>query len=67
VNVRETFLVSYECLPRGRQSEPLHAHAVVSVGAAYNMALMSMPEWLVSPLDTTSHACTTSAVWWRCR
>ena len=53
VNVSETFLARYERLPQGRESDPLHAHALASGSAAYNMALMSMEEWLESPLYTS--------------
>ena len=52
VNVSETFLARYERLPQGRETDPVHAHALVSGGAAYNLALMSMEEWLESPLYT---------------
>jgi DNA-binding CsgD family transcriptional regulator len=52
VNVSETFLARYERLPQGRETDPLHAHALATGGAAYNMALMSMEEWLESPLYT---------------
>lgn len=53
VNVSETFLARYERLPQGRDTDPLHTHALVSRGAAYNMALMSREEWLESPLYTS--------------
>jgi DNA-binding CsgD family transcriptional regulator/GAF domain-containing protein len=53
VNVSETFLARYERLPQGRRTDPLHAHALASGGAAYNMALMTMEEWLESPLYTS--------------
>jgi DNA-binding CsgD family transcriptional regulator/GAF domain-containing protein len=53
VNVSETFLARYERLPQGRETDPLHAHALVSRGAVYNMALMSREEWLESPLYTS--------------
>jgi DNA-binding CsgD family transcriptional regulator/GAF domain-containing protein len=53
VNVSETFLARYERLPQGRRTDPLHAHALASGGAAYNLALMSMEEWLESPLYTS--------------
>jgi len=53
VNVSETFLARYERLPQGRETDPLLAHALASRGAAYNMALMSMEEWLESPLYTS--------------
>jgi DNA-binding CsgD family transcriptional regulator len=53
VNVSETFLARYERLPQGRETDPLHAYALESGGAAYNMALMSREEWLESPLYTS--------------
>jgi len=53
VNVSETMLARYERLPQGRETDPLLANALVSGGAAYNMALMSMEEWLDSPLYTS--------------
>jgi len=53
VNVSETMLARYERLPQGRETDPLLAHALVSGGAAYNMALMSMEEWLESPVYTS--------------
>ena len=53
VNVSETFLARYERLPQGRETDPLHAHALARGGAAYNMALMSMEEWLETPLYTS--------------
>jgi DNA-binding CsgD family transcriptional regulator len=52
VNVSETFLARYERLPQGRKTDPLYAHAVATNEAAYNLALMSMEEWLESPLYT---------------
>jgi DNA-binding CsgD family transcriptional regulator/GAF domain-containing protein len=53
VNASETFLARYERLPQGRETDPVHARALESRGAAYNMALMSMQEWLESPLYTS--------------
>jgi DNA-binding CsgD family transcriptional regulator/GAF domain-containing protein len=53
VNVSETFLARYERLPQGRETDPLHARALETGGAAYNMGLMSMEEWLESPLYTS--------------
>jgi DNA-binding CsgD family transcriptional regulator/GAF domain-containing protein len=53
VNVSEAMLARYERLPQGRESDPLLARALASGGAAYNMALMSMEEWLDSPLYTS--------------
>jgi len=53
VNVSETFLSRYERLPQGRETDPLHAYALASGGAVYNIALMSMEEWLESPLYTS--------------
>jgi DNA-binding CsgD family transcriptional regulator/GAF domain-containing protein len=52
VNVSETFLARYERLPQGRESDPLLERVLATGGAAYNMALMSMEEWLESPLYT---------------
>jgi DNA-binding CsgD family transcriptional regulator len=52
VNVSETFLARYERLPQGRESDPMHAHVLATGEAAYNLALMSMEEWLESPLYT---------------
>jgi DNA-binding CsgD family transcriptional regulator/GAF domain-containing protein len=52
VNVSETFLARYERLPEGRESDPMHAYVLATGEAAYNMALMSMEEWLESPLYT---------------
>jgi DNA-binding CsgD family transcriptional regulator/GAF domain-containing protein len=52
VNVSETFLARYERLPQGRETDPLHAHVLATGEAAYNLALMSMEEWLESPLYT---------------
>jgi DNA-binding CsgD family transcriptional regulator/GAF domain-containing protein len=53
VNVSETMLARYERLPQGRKTDPLLARILASGGAAYNMALMSMEEWLESPLYTS--------------
>ena len=53
VGVSETFLERYERLPQGRETDPLLAHALASGGAAYNLALMSMEEFLESPLYTS--------------
>lgn len=53
VNVSETMLARYERLPQGRQTDPLLAHVLASGGAAYNMALMSMEEFLESPIYTS--------------
>jgi DNA-binding CsgD family transcriptional regulator len=53
VNISETMLARYEHLPQGRETDPLLARALASGGAAYNMALMSMEEWLESPLYTS--------------
>jgi DNA-binding CsgD family transcriptional regulator/GAF domain-containing protein len=53
VNVSETMLARYERLPQGRRSDPLLARSLASRGATYNMALMSMDEWLESPLYTS--------------
>jgi DNA-binding CsgD family transcriptional regulator len=53
VNVSETFLARYERLPQGRETDPVHTRALESGGAAYNMALMSMQEWLESPVYTS--------------
>ena len=53
VNVSETFLARYERLPQGRETDPVHARALESGGAAYNMALMSMQEWVESPVYTS--------------
>jgi DNA-binding CsgD family transcriptional regulator/GAF domain-containing protein len=50
VNVSETMLARYERLPQGRETDPLLAHVLASGGAAYNMALMSMEEFLESPV-----------------
>jgi DNA-binding CsgD family transcriptional regulator/GAF domain-containing protein len=52
VNVSETFLARYERLPQGRETDPMLAHVLASGEAAYNMGLMSMEEWLESPLYT---------------
>jgi DNA-binding CsgD family transcriptional regulator/GAF domain-containing protein len=52
VNVSETFLARYERLPQGRESDPMYAHVLSTGEAAYNLALMSMEEWLESPLYT---------------
>lgn len=52
VGVSETFLERYERLPQGRETDPVHAHALESGAAAYNMALMSMEEFLESPAYT---------------
>jgi DNA-binding CsgD family transcriptional regulator len=52
VNVSETMLARYERLPQGRDTDPLLAHVLASGGAAYNMALMSMEEFLESPVYT---------------
>jgi DNA-binding CsgD family transcriptional regulator/GAF domain-containing protein len=52
VNVSETFLARYERLPQGRETDPMLAHVLATGEAAYNMALMSMEEWLESPLYT---------------
>jgi DNA-binding CsgD family transcriptional regulator/GAF domain-containing protein len=53
VNVSETMLARYERLPQGRETDPVLAHALESGGAAYNMALMSMQEFLESPVYTS--------------
>jgi DNA-binding CsgD family transcriptional regulator/GAF domain-containing protein len=53
VNVSETFLARYERLPQGRETDPVHVRVLESGGAAYNMALMSMEEWVESPLYTS--------------
>jgi DNA-binding CsgD family transcriptional regulator/GAF domain-containing protein len=53
VNVSETMLARYERLPQGRETDPLLAHVLASRGAAYNMALMSMEEFLESPIYTS--------------
>jgi DNA-binding CsgD family transcriptional regulator len=53
VNVSETMLARYERLPQGRETDPLFAHVLASGGAAYNMALMSMEEFLESPVYTS--------------
>src|SRR4029450_13345617 len=53
VNVSETMLARYESLPQGRETDPLLAHVLASGGAAYNMALMSMEEFLESPVYTS--------------
>jgi DNA-binding CsgD family transcriptional regulator/GAF domain-containing protein len=53
VNVSETMLARYERLPQGRETDPLLAHVLASGGAAYNMALMSMEEFLESPIYTS--------------
>ena len=53
VNVSDTFLARYERLPQGRKTDPLHAHVLATGGAAYNATLMSMEEWLESPLYTS--------------
>jgi DNA-binding CsgD family transcriptional regulator/GAF domain-containing protein len=53
VNLSETFLARYERLPQGRRTDPFLAHALASCGAAYNLALMSMEEYLESPLYTS--------------
>jgi DNA-binding CsgD family transcriptional regulator/GAF domain-containing protein len=53
VNVSETMLARYERLPQGRETDPLLAHVLASGGAAYNMALMSMEEFLESPVYTS--------------
>jgi DNA-binding CsgD family transcriptional regulator len=53
VGVSETFLARYERLPQGRETDPVHVRALESGGAAYNMALMSMQEWLESPVYTS--------------
>src|SRR5262249_4865537 len=42
----DTFPARYERLPQGRKSDPLHAHALATCAAAYNLALMSREEWL---------------------
>jgi hypothetical protein len=63
VGVSETFLERYERLPQGRETDPVHAHALESGGAAYNMALMSMEEFLESRPTRTSCGCTTCATW----
>jgi DNA-binding CsgD family transcriptional regulator len=52
VNVSETFLARYDQLPQGRRTDPLWAHVLTTGEAAYNAALMSMDEWLESPLFT---------------
>jgi len=52
VNVSETMLARYERLPQGRDTDPLLAHVLASGGPAYNMALMSMEEYLESPVYT---------------
>jgi DNA-binding CsgD family transcriptional regulator len=52
VNVSETMLARYERLPEGRKTDPLLARVLGTGGAAYNMALMSMEEWLESPVYT---------------
>jgi DNA-binding CsgD family transcriptional regulator/GAF domain-containing protein len=49
-NVSEFFLASYE--RRGREVDSLHAHLTTTGRAAYNLGLMSMPEWLEHPLYT---------------
>jgi len=53
VNVSETMLARYERLPQGRKTDPILARALESGGAAYNMALMSMEEYLESPVYTS--------------
>ncbi len=53
VNVSETMLARYESLPQGRKTDPLLERVLTSRGAAYNMALMSMEEWLESPVYTS--------------
>jgi DNA-binding CsgD family transcriptional regulator len=53
VNVSETMLARYERLPQGRETDPLLAHVMASGGAAYNMDLMSMEEFLESPVYTS--------------
>jgi DNA-binding CsgD family transcriptional regulator/GAF domain-containing protein len=53
VGVSETFLARYERLPQGRETDPVHLRALESGGAAYNLALMSMEEWLESPVYTS--------------
>ncbi len=53
VNVSETMLARYERLPQGRETDPLLAHVRASGGAAYNMELMSMEEFLESPVYTS--------------
>src|SRR5215831_20927025 len=53
VNVSETMLARYERLPQGRESDPLLECVLTTGGAAYNLALMSMEEWLESPVYTS--------------
>ena len=53
MNVSETMLARYERLPEGRESDPLLARVLATGGAAYNMALMSMEEFLESPVYTS--------------
>jgi DNA-binding CsgD family transcriptional regulator len=50
VNVSEVVLARYERLVEGRASDPLFARVVAGGGVAYNLGLMSMREWLASPL-----------------
>lgn len=53
VNVSETMLARYERLPQGRETDPLLERVLASGGAAYNMDLMSMEEYLESPVYTS--------------
>jgi DNA-binding CsgD family transcriptional regulator len=53
VNVSETMLARYERLPQGRKTDPLLARLLAGGGAAYNLELMSMEEWLESPVYTS--------------
>lgn len=49
-NVSDVFLARYE--EYGRAVDPLDAHMATTGRAAYNIALMSMEEWLESPVYT---------------
>ncbi len=53
VNVSETMLARYERLPQGRKTDPLLARLLAGGSAAYNLELMSMEEWLESPVYTS--------------
>jgi DNA-binding CsgD family transcriptional regulator len=52
VNVSETMLARYESRRQGRETDPFLAHVLATGGAAYNIDLMSMDEYLESPLYT---------------
>ena len=50
-NVSDAFLARYDRI--GDSVDPLQAHLQATGRAAYNMSLMTMAEWLESPLYTT--------------